>query len=159
MRFVLEKPKNGGILGSNKVIQFGLSSHFNPLLDDKLSTIWVRTSLKSHPVDAAVKALPPGKATSHQSLKRGEKAVTGKPIHRTPSSKSLWVAKAKVCLNHRDLQPAKQVDTLGVPKGQGLVNWKQTANLTRGWRLLIRPTMHPVINPVESITLKTQNNG
>ncbi|MGH2414463.1 MAG: hypothetical protein ACRDEA_12420, partial [Microcystaceae cyanobacterium] len=47
VRFVLEKPRNGGILGSNKVIQFGLSSHFHPLLDDNWSTLWVRALLKS----------------------------------------------------------------------------------------------------------------
>ncbi|WP_293282403.1 transposase, partial [Microcoleus sp. PH2017_36_ELK_O_B] len=32
VRFVLKKPRNGGNSGSNKVIQYGLSSHFNPLL-------------------------------------------------------------------------------------------------------------------------------
>jgi IS605 OrfB family transposase len=59
VRFVLEKPRNGRILGSNRVT-FGLSSHFKPLLDDNLIVMWVRESLKSHTVDAAVKALPPG---------------------------------------------------------------------------------------------------
>jgi putative transposase len=35
VRFVLEKPRNGRIPSSNRVT-FGLSSHFNPLLDDNL---------------------------------------------------------------------------------------------------------------------------
>ena len=60
VRFVLEKPRNGGIPGSNKVIQPGLSTHFNPLLDDNLFVLWVRDNLKSHPAGAAVKALSPG---------------------------------------------------------------------------------------------------
>jgi hypothetical protein len=60
VRFVLEKPRNGGIPGSNKVIHLGLSSHFNPLLDDNLFVLWVSDNLKSHPAGAAVKALPPG---------------------------------------------------------------------------------------------------
>ena len=60
VRFVLEKPRNGGIPGSDKVIHFGLSSHFNPLLDDNLFVLWVRDNLKSHLVGAAMKALPPG---------------------------------------------------------------------------------------------------
>ena len=58
VRFVLKKPRNGGNSGSNKVIQYGLSSHFNPLLDDNLFVLWVRTLFKSHPAGAAVKALP-----------------------------------------------------------------------------------------------------
>ena len=41
VRFVLKKPRNGGNSGSNKVIQYGLSSHFNPLLDDNLFVLWV----------------------------------------------------------------------------------------------------------------------
>ncbi|WP_333410033.1 IS200/IS605 family accessory protein TnpB-related protein, partial [Microcoleus sp. T2B6] len=49
VRFVLKKPRNGGNSGSNKVIQYGLSSHFNPLLDDNLFVLWVRTLFKSHP--------------------------------------------------------------------------------------------------------------
>ena len=59
VRFVLEKPRNGRIPGSNRVT-FGLSSHFKPLLDDNLIVMWVRESLKSRTADAAVKALPPG---------------------------------------------------------------------------------------------------
>ncbi|MCC5669046.1 transposase [Nostoc sp. CHAB 5784] len=43
VRFVLKKPSNGRISGFNKVIQFGLSSHFNPLLNDNLFVLWVRT--------------------------------------------------------------------------------------------------------------------
>ncbi|WP_293209067.1 transposase [Microcoleus sp. PH2017_01_SCD_O_A] len=58
VRFVLKKPRNGGNSGSNKVIQYGLSSHFNPLLDDNLFVLWVRTLFKSHPAGAAVKASP-----------------------------------------------------------------------------------------------------
>ena len=58
VRFVLKKPRNGGNSGSNKVIQYGLSSHFNPLLDDNLFVLWVRTLFKSHPASAAVKASP-----------------------------------------------------------------------------------------------------
>jgi putative transposase len=58
VRFVLKKPRNGGDSGSNKVIQYGLSSHFNPLLDDNLFVLWVRTLFKSHPAGAAVKASP-----------------------------------------------------------------------------------------------------
>lgn len=42
VRFVLDKPRNGGTPGSNKVIQFGLSSHLNPSLDDNSLTLWVR---------------------------------------------------------------------------------------------------------------------
>jgi Transposase and inactivated derivatives len=59
VRFVLEKLRNERIPGSNRVT-FGLSSHFKPLLDDNLIVMWVRESLKSHTVDVAVKALPPG---------------------------------------------------------------------------------------------------
>ncbi|WP_293193931.1 MULTISPECIES: transposase [unclassified Microcoleus] len=58
VRFVLKKPRNGENSGSNKVIQYGLSSHFNPLLDDNLFVLWVRTLFKSHPAGAAVKASP-----------------------------------------------------------------------------------------------------
>jgi len=60
VRFVLEKPRNGGNPDSNKVIFSRLSSHLNPLLDDNLSTLWVRNNFKSHPTDAVVKALSPG---------------------------------------------------------------------------------------------------
>ncbi|MEG4852008.1 transposase [Microcoleus sp. B5-D4] len=58
VRFVLKKPRNGGNPGSNKVIQYGSSSHFNPLLEDNLFVLWVRTLFKSHPAGAAVKASP-----------------------------------------------------------------------------------------------------
>ncbi|MEG5036979.1 transposase [Microcoleus sp. AT3-D2] len=58
VRFVLKKPRNGGNSGSNKVIQYGSRSHFNPLLKDNLFVLWVRTLFKSHPAGAAVKASP-----------------------------------------------------------------------------------------------------
>ncbi|MGE5655442.1 MAG: IS200/IS605 family accessory protein TnpB-related protein, partial [Actinomycetota bacterium] len=59
VRFVLKKPRNGGgNSGSNKVIQYGSRSHFNPLLEDNLFVLWVRTLFKSHPAGAVVKASP-----------------------------------------------------------------------------------------------------
>ena len=57
VRFVLEKLRNERIPSINRVTS-GLSSHFNPLLNDNLIVMWVRDFLKSHTVDAAVKALP-----------------------------------------------------------------------------------------------------
>ncbi|MEH2048277.1 transposase [Nostoc sp.] len=57
VRFVLEKLRNEGIPGSNRVI-FGLSSHLKAPVRRQLNSHVGESPLKSHTVDAAVKALP-----------------------------------------------------------------------------------------------------
>ncbi|MEH1997698.1 MAG: hypothetical protein V7L00_02790 [Nostoc sp.] len=57
VRFVLEKLRNEGIPGSNRVI-FGLSSHLKAPVRRQLNSHVGERLLKSHTVDAAVKALP-----------------------------------------------------------------------------------------------------
>jgi IS605 OrfB family transposase len=57
VRFVLEKLRNEGIPGSNRVT-FGLSSHFKAPVRRQLNSHVGERLLKSHTADAAVKALP-----------------------------------------------------------------------------------------------------
>jgi hypothetical protein len=51
-------------------------------------------------------SVPHSSATGPQRAEAGVNGGIGKPPPEIPSSRSLWVAKAKTWLNHRQCQPA-----------------------------------------------------